>query len=93
MRRDRRAPLNSIGNTTAVVADLAGELPERAFRWLGMACNGSVVDAGRHDRDTDNAFQAFVECGTDDDVGVLIDLFPDAGGSFVDLVSVSLCRP
>ena len=45
-----------------------------------------VIDAGRDHRHADDAFQAFVEGGADDDVGVLVDLLADAGGRFVDLV-------
>ena len=37
-----------------------------------------VVDAGRDHRNADDAVQAFVEGGADDDVGVLVGLFADA---------------
>ena len=48
--------------------------------------HAGVVDAGRHHLHADAVLlQAVVEGGADDDVGVLICLFADAGGSFVDL--------
>src|SRR6185437_10453810 len=34
----------------------------------------------------DDAFQTFVEGGADNDVGVLVDFFADAGGGLVDFV-------
>ena len=45
-----------------------------------------IVDAGRHHRDADDAFEAFVKGGADDDVGVRVGLFANAGRSFVDLI-------
>jgi hypothetical protein len=77
--------LASIGNVTTVMSQLFGEIGERAFSRLRLARHAGVVDAGRHHRDADDAFQAVVEGGADDDVGVLVRLFPNAGGSFVDL--------
>ena len=43
-------------------------------------------DAGRHHGHPDDAVEALVEGRADDDVGVRVDLFADAGGGFVDLV-------
>jgi hypothetical protein len=56
-----------------------------AFLLLQRASHAGVVDACRHHRDADDAFQAVVEGGADDDVGVLVRLFSNAGGSFLDL--------
>ena len=43
-------------------------------------CRASAfVDAGRDHRDADNAVQAFVKGGADDDVGVLVGLFVGCG--------------
>ena len=59
----------------------------RAFSaGLGVRAHTGIIDAGRHHRDADDAFEAFVEGRADDDVGVLVDLLADAGSSFVDLV-------
>src|SRR5262245_59361768 len=44
------------------------------------------IDASRHHRDPDDAFEALVEGRADDDVGLLIDLLSDAGRRFIDLV-------
>jgi hypothetical protein len=64
----------------------------RQWRWrmerhLRAGIVGRVdVDAGRHHRHPDDALEAFIEGRADDDVGVGIDLFADAGGGFVNLV-------
>ena len=70
---------------TAVMSQLFGEIGERAFSRLRLARHACVVDAGRHHRDTDDAFQAVIEGGAHDDVGVGIRLFSNAGSSFLDL--------
>ena len=62
-----------------------GEIGERPFSRPRLAGHAGVVDAGRHHRNVDDAFQAVVEGGADDDVGVLVRLFSNAGGSFLDL--------
>ncbi len=49
-------------------------------------CAGDLIDAGGHDRDADHAVEAFVEGRADDDIGVVIDLFADAGCRLIDLV-------
>jgi hypothetical protein len=54
-------------------------------RWLRLARRAKIIDASRHHRDADDIFQAFIESGADDDVGVLIDLFANAGRGFAPL--------
>ena len=46
--------------------------------------NQRLLDAGGDNRDADNAIEGLVESGADDDVGVLIDLFADSRGGFID---------
>src|ERR1700757_2171063 len=55
------------------------------IHWLRLARRAKIIDAGRYHRDADDTFQAFIESGADDDVGVLVGLFANAGSSFVDL--------
>src|SRR5262245_13125767 len=83
---NRRA-LDAVSDSTAVTAHLAGEFLEGAFRRAGLTggCSGSI-DSGCDDRDSNNAFEAFIECRADDDVGILIDFLANASGRFVDLV-------
>src|SRR5262249_275053 len=81
----RRRTLDPSGNAMAVIAKLANEFPQCTFRRLYLVRRTGVIDAGRNHRDADDALQAFVEDRADDDVGVLVGLFADAGGSFVDL--------
>jgi hypothetical protein len=50
----------SLGDATAVMAEFFGEIGERAFLPLLLACHAGVVDAGRHHRDADDTFQAVV---------------------------------
>ena len=52
---------------------------------MRLARRANIIDASRHHRDADDTFQTFIESGADDDVGVLIDLFANAGRGFVDL--------
>jgi len=52
---------------------------------LRLARRIGIIDAGRHHRNPDDTFQAFIERRADDDVGVRVCLFANAGGSFVDL--------
>src|SRR3546814_8777371 len=42
------------------------------------------VDTGGDDRDADQAFESFVECGAEDDVRIRIDFLADTGRSLVD---------
>ena len=86
MRRHRRATLDTVGNAAAIIAYLAGELFEHTFRGLSLAHRAIIIDAGRHNRDTDDALEAFVEGGADNDVGILIDFLPNAGGGLVNFV-------
>jgi len=51
---------------------------------LRLARRTKIINAGRHDGDADDTFQAFIKRGADDDVGVLVDLFANAGRGFVD---------
>ena len=44
-----------------------------------------LVDAGGDDGDADDAVEALVEGGADDDVGVLVRLLSNASGGFLDL--------
>ena len=67
------------------MSQLFGEIVDRAFFRLRLVRHTGVVDAGRHYRDADDAFQAVVEGGADNDVGVLVRLFSNAGGGFLDL--------
>ena len=67
------------------MSQLFGEISERAFSRLRLARHAGVVDAGRHHRNADDAFQAVVKGGADDDVGVRIRLFSNAGSGFLDL--------
>jgi len=64
-------------------------LPASSVSELSAGCvwraGAEIIDAGRHYRDADDTFQAFIESGADDDVGVLVGLFANAGSSFVDL--------
>jgi hypothetical protein len=53
--------------------------------WLRLERRAKIIDASRNHRDADDTFQTFIESGADDDVGVLIDLFANAGRGFVDL--------
>ena len=62
-----------------------GKISKRAFFRLRLARHAGVVDAGRYHRDADDAFQAVVESVADNDIGVRICLFSNAGGSFLDL--------
>src|SRR6185312_9359539 len=77
--------LAAVGDAMAVVAQLSGEFCACAFCRLRLPHRVGIVDAGRDDRDADDAVQAFIEDGADDDVGVLVRLFSDASSSFVDL--------
>src|SRR5262249_3173027 len=81
-----RCAFNAVGDSTAVVANLASELSECAFRRTSVARHADVVDAGSPDRDSNDAIKAFVESCTNDDVGVLIDLLTNTRGCFIDLV-------
>jgi hypothetical protein len=74
-----------VGDVTAVMSQLFGEIGERAFFRLRLMRYAGVVDAGRYHRDADDAFHAVVEGGADDDVGVLVRLFSNAASSFLDL--------
>ena len=51
---------------------------------MRLARRVKIIDASRH-LDADHTFQAFIESGTDDDVGVLIGIFANAGRGLVDL--------
>ena len=82
---DRRA-LNAVSDSATIIAYLACKFLERAFRRGGLARRCGIVDAGCDDRNPDDAFEAFVEGRANDDVGILIDLFANAGGRFVDLI-------
>jgi len=53
-------------------------------RCLRLARRAKIIDASRHHLDADDIFQALIESEADDDVGVLIDLFANAGRGFVD---------
>ena len=75
----------SVGDATAVMSQPFGEISEPAFSRLRLARHAGVVDAGRHHRDADDAFQAVVECGADDDVAVLVRLLSNSSGGFLDL--------
>src|SRR5262249_59003295 len=62
------------------------------LRWHGLCC-GRPGTVGRTHVDTccdyghpDDAIEALVECGANDDVGVRINLLADAGGGFIDFV-------
>jgi len=77
--------LASVGDVTAVMSQLFGEIGGRAFFRLRLVRHAGVVDAGRHHRNVDDAFQAVVEGGADDDVGVLVRLLSNASGGFLDL--------
>src|SRR5690242_17464170 len=95
-RLGRRAPqlrlgcamLDPLRAAKVLAPKPAGELVKRA-RWLRLwrcaGINTEIIDAGRHHRDADDAFEAVVERGADDDVGVGIDLLANAGRGFVDL--------
>jgi hypothetical protein len=39
---------------------------------LGLARRAKIIDAGRHHGNADDTFQALIETGADDDVGVLV---------------------
>jgi hypothetical protein len=52
---------------------------------LRLARRAKIIDASRYHRYADHTFQAFIESGTDYDVGVLIRLFSNAGRGLVDL--------
>ena len=67
------------------MSQLFGEISEPAFSRLRLARHAGVVDASRHHRDADDAFQAVVEGGADNDVGVLVRFRSNAGSSFLDL--------
>ena len=84
LERQRRTP-DPFGDAMAVIAQLAHEFLQCTFRRLYPVRRTGVIDAGRHHRDADDAIQAFVEGGADDDVGVRIGLFADASSGFVDL--------
>ena len=79
----RRAASGSVRRCRASAAAAAGR-PRAA---------SMLIDAGRHHRDADDAFEALVEGRADDDVGVLVDLLADAGRGLVDLVQREVaCR-
>src|SRR5262245_2188909 len=83
---NRRA-LDTVSDSTAVTAHLAGEFLEGAFRRAGLTDGRSwSVDSGRDNGDPNNAFEAFLEGRADDDVGILIDFLANTSGCFVDLV-------
>ena len=69
----------------AFVAQLASEFRQCAFRRLHLVRRAGVIDAGGHYRDADDAVQAFVEGSADDDVGILVGFFADAGRGLVNL--------
>src|SRR5262245_66304260 len=81
----RHTALGPLGGATAVIAQLASEFGECAFCRLHLPCRVGVVDPSGHYRDADDSFQAFIEGGADNYVGVLVGLFADTGGSFVNL--------
>ena len=77
--------MGGVGDVTAVMSQLFGEIGERGFFRLRLVRHAGVVDAGRYHRDADDALQGVVEGGADDDVGVLVRLFSNAGSSLLDL--------
>ncbi|VUD72646.1 hypothetical protein MET9862_03246 [Methylobacterium symbioticum] len=89
---DRRDRLTSGGAGASLGAQAFGDFGDAL---LGLG-NGRVVrrvrrdqgrlDAGGDHRDADDAVEALVEGGAQDDVGVLIDLFTDAGRGLVEFV-------
>src|ERR1700687_1068927 len=83
--RRRCTTLDPVGDATAVAAQPAGEFREAALRWCRLARRAEIIDAGRHYRNADDTFQTFIERRADNDVGVLVGLFANAGSSFVDL--------
>src|SRR6476469_6152537 len=93
MREPRPPPRSPLAQTRGAVAAAPDEpaaevvaLEQCAIfgRHAARACD--IVDAGRHHRNADDAFEAFVEGRADDDVGLLVDLLADAGGGLVNLV-------
>ena len=81
------------GNAAGCRRAASGSVRRRAVSRLRPGRGRDMVDAGRHHRDADDAFEPLVEGGADDDVGVLVDLLADAGGGFVDLVEREVaCR-
>jgi hypothetical protein len=48
--------LGSVGDVTAVMSQLFGEIGEHAFFRLRLVRHAGVVDSGRYDRDADDAF-------------------------------------
>src|SRR5438552_5567975 len=83
--RQRCTTLDPFGDATPVVVQPAGEFRKQAFRRLRLWHYFEIIDAGRHDRDADDTFQAFIEGRADDDVGVRVGLFAYAGSSFFNL--------
>src|SRR4029079_11958690 len=79
-----RLRLRLWSNALGVDAQLVGELRTIFGRQTARACD--VVDAGRHHRNADDAFEAFIEGRADDDIGLLVHLLADAGGGLVNLV-------
>ena len=53
-------------------------------RWCRTGCS-RCVNAGRNNRDADDAVEGLVEGRADDDVGVLVHFLANAGGGFIDL--------
>ena len=76
--------LDSFRDALGVGPDPLGQFGDARFR---RPCRGrNVIDAGRHHRDADAAFESFVEGRANDDVGFLVDLLADAGRRLVHLV-------
>ena len=74
--------LDAAGDATAVVAKPAGKFASELSGCLRLVRGIEIIDACRHHRDVDDTFQTFIERCADDDVGVWVGLFANAGGSF-----------
>src|SRR5204863_481704 len=77
----RHAHVDALGRNALVLLDahliraqLLRQLRDPRLRCRRRPLQANMVDAGRNHRNADDAFEAFVEGGADDDIGVLVDL-------------------
>ena len=83
---NRLGPLAALRVTFVVGTQPVRNFGNARFRSGGLPLGECVIDSGRDNGNADDAVEALVKGGADDDIRILIDLFADAGCRLVDLV-------